>query len=129
MSKILSGNISIISANPEHLTEAVHNASIKYAHAAELMPYNAEARNLMAMSRIYLSYLSGWSSEKPAVIAKELLNTLVLDANNDVILANLENFYVLVSKIPEKISQIRNAEIKNKLSAVRRVRTGLEKNR
>jgi hypothetical protein len=129
MAKILSGNISIISANPEHLTEAVHNASIKYAHAAELMPYNAEARNLLAMSRIYLSYLSGWSSEKPAVIAKELLNTLVLDANNDVILANLENFYVLVSKIPEKISQIQNAEIKNKLSAVRRVRSGLEKNR
>jgi hypothetical protein len=93
------------------------------------MPYNAEARNLMAVSRIYLGYLSGWSSEKPAVIAKELLNTLVLDANNDAILANLENFYVLVSKIPEEMSQIQKAELKNKLSAVRRVRAGLERNR
>jgi len=129
MAKILSGNLSIISANPAQLIEAVHNASIKYTHAAALMPYNAEARNLMAVSRIYLGYLSGWSSEKPAVIAKELLNTLVLDADNDAILANLENFYVLVSKIPEEMSQIQKAELKNKLSAVRRVRAGLERNR
>lgn len=115
IARMLRGNLAIT-------RHAVHAANVDYAGAVKLIPYDADARNLHAMTRIYLGHSGGWDGESAEVVSNDMLGALALDPDNVDALANLEGFYTLLQQGSRGIN-----DLDRKLAAVRRVRASLRR--
>lgn len=120
IAKILRGNLAILSSDERAMRQAVTFAGGEYAKAVELIPYDADARNLHAMTRIYLGHSGGWDGESAEVVSNDMLGALALDPDNVDALANLERFYTVLQQTSMDINNL-----DRKLAAVRRVRASL----
>ena len=123
MANILSGSLDILGGKPLEAADA----NEKFTAAAQAIPYSAAARNLSAISSIYVGSQSNWAVVKPAEISRKLLDSLALDAGNKDILTNMEKFYRLIKPLPPATRQMQPTEIDRKLAAVQRVLGSLEK--
>jgi hypothetical protein len=121
LSEVIEGNLDIFDGGmPSKVT--VTQAREHYAKAAALIPYNADAKNLLACAHIYLGLLDGWLEERPSEVASDLLYGVSLDPNNSDILGNLEILYHLMRMYPESDELLSSEMLDERISAVRQVR-------
>jgi hypothetical protein len=98
--------------------------------AFRLIPYSSHARNLAAMFGLYHAYSSPGATIRPREMANDFVAAAALDPRNSLALANLENFYALLStpefaaKI-ESDSAMSSADIETELAKVRAIRKNI----
>ena len=100
----------------EHLREAVG-----------LVPYSADVRNLELLVRLHLAYQGRMRGLKPSDIEKDYVRAVALEPENPRVVANLENFYQLLSSVgppPESVSDpiLTGAELQRRLLVLQAVR-------
>lgn len=124
VAKVMSANITILGKRLPS-AEGVTEASRLYAEAADLIPYNADARNLSICAQIYLGHLDDWTEEAPKKLASDLLHALSIDPGNARVLANLESFYSLLASHPDSERLLPAEELASRLEAVKQVRAAM----
>jgi hypothetical protein len=68
----------------------------QFDKAYELVPYNADARNLAAMFRLYRDYSSSGKNIRARDTANDFIAAVALQPRNPLVLGNLESFYELL---------------------------------
>lgn len=101
----------------QHLREAVN-----------LVPFNAEARNLEILADLHLAYQAGKAGFQPSALEKKYLRAASLEPDNPRLLANLEDYYHLMASAgppPGAVSDpafTEQAQLERRLVAVQAVR-------
>ena len=103
---------------------------MQFDAAYRFVPYNSHARNLAAMFRLYQAYNSPGATIRPREIASDFVAAAALDPKNSLALANLENFYALLSTPEfnarvEPDSAMSSTDIETQLTKVRAIRRKL----
>ncbi len=99
---------------------------VLFTQAAEMIPYNADALNLKALSDLYGYFVQKAPNITAKNIMDQLLTALSIEPANRLVLRNLENFFALLHTYgdpsPLEISQ---KELTKRLQAVRDVLAAL----
>ncbi len=119
--KVIRANLAIL-AKQSPTPETITRANRLYTEAAELIPYNADAQNLVVCSRMYRTNLEGWTKTAAEDLGNDLLRCLSLDPGNSSILANLESFYSLLESKPDPERLLPREILTSRLKAVKEVR-------
>lgn len=101
-------------------------SSEQFDTAYELVPYNADARNLAAMFRLYRDYSSSGKNIRARDTANDFIAAVALGPRNVLVLGNLESFYELLQDqtMQDKISPgtaIATDEIEAQLGKLRAI--------
>lgn len=98
-----------------------------YADAVNLMPYNADARNLLTCANIGRRHINNWENSNPMKFADDFNKSISLDPGNSLVLANLETYYSYLVSLPNSVQLVPQKELKDRLEAVKKVRNEIKK--
>jgi hypothetical protein len=124
--KILRGTLEILEDDLRPRATTIDIAQNLYTQAASLIPYNADARNLELITRINLWHAAKPPRPDPKAIISDLLNVIELEPQNEDVLANLENFLLLLSSYKAGEVTLDPAELTRQINAVHDVRSALK---
>ncbi len=99
----IDGMIALLAPQPSE--KALQSAQGAFTDAAALLPYSADARNLVAIGRMRLGLLTPF---KARATENELTGAIGLDPENEAVLANLRAYYELLET--DKSLQIAKGE-------------------
>jgi len=124
-SKSMGGMLTILTEGPDAGIRS--GAGDRFAEAAALMPYSADARNLQAIAGLYRGVVLGDRSVPLDDTLKQLQRALSIEPGNDETLGNLESFYSLLARDEENALSfsLEREDLDLRLQSVREVRTHL----
>jgi hypothetical protein len=121
--KILRGFLMVLEEGSRPKLAAIDRFQKLSAEAVALIPFNADARNLEIMARIYRLNEGGIQRTDISTLAEELQSAIIVNPKNSRVLANFENFYLFLSSVKGAEIPFKRSEIDQKIQAVRGVRT------
>lgn len=124
--KILQGTLEIVESDPKFRATTMDIVRNLYAQASSLIPYSVDAKNLELLTRITLWHEAKSPKTDPKPILADLLEAVTLDPRNQDVLANLENFLVLLKSYDVSSTSLKPEELERQINAVRNVRSALK---
>ncbi len=105
---------------------AMNRAAPSFKESLDLIPHNADARNLYAMNQLYLGVHDTKAGIDLVNLVQSLLDALAVDPRNTDVIDNLTGVYEYLQNNPEK-SVFPADEIKERLASVREIRDQIKK--